>query len=184
MSLTLISGSMFSGKTTMLIDKVATLRELGMKCLVVNHVTDSRVCGEFVETHDSISIPAVKSDSLLTVSTIGYDAVAIDEAQFFTNLKLAVLNMVEKKGQHVIVAGLSGDYLRRPFGELLELVPYADTVVWTRAMCGICATVKASFTLRLSEETQKVSVDSTYVPTCRGCYMNRMSTRPNGKSTI
>ena len=167
----LIVGSMYSGKSTMLIDKVETLKGLGMKCLVINHVNDTRVSGSFVQTHDGLSIPAIKTDDILLTTTTGYEAVAIDEAQFFTNLKTAVLHMVEQKGQHVVVAGLNGDYLRKPFGELLDLVSYADTVVWTRAECGVCKNAKASFTLRLSPETDTVSVNSSYVPACRSCYI-------------
>jgi thymidine kinase len=170
MSLHLIIGSMYSGKTTALIDKVVTLRDLGLKCLIVNHTNDSRVEGPAIQTHDGKTFPAMKTDDVLLLHTLGYDAIAIDEGQFFPHLKTAVMNMVEKKGQHVIVAGLSGDYLRRPFGEMLELIPVADNVQWLRADCVKCNN-KASFTKRISDETEKVSVNSEYIALCRLCYV-------------
>jgi|TARA_B110000091_G_scaffold211366_1_gene255871 thymidine kinase len=171
MSLTIIIGSMYSGKSTLLINKVETLKVLGMKCLVINHVNDTRVSGSFVQTHDGHCISAIKTNDILLTTTTGYEAVAIDEAQFFPNLKTAVMHMVEHNGQHVYVAGLNCDYLRNPFGEMLDLIPYADTIVWTRADCGVCKKGKASFTLRLTGETDIVSVGSAYVPACRSCYL-------------
>ena len=170
MSLTVIIGSMYSGKTTALIDKVLSLRQLGLKCLIVNHTNDSRVEGPAIQTHDGTTFPAMKTDDVLQLHTLGYDAVAIDEGQFFSHLKTAVMHLVESKGQHVIVAGLSGDYLRQPFGEMLELIPLADSVQWLRADCNSCDS-KASFKKRLSDEKEKVAVESDYVALCRTCYL-------------
>jgi thymidine kinase len=172
MSLQVILGSMYSGKTTALIEKVLALRALGLKCLIVNHTNDSRVEGPAIQTHDGQTVTAMKTDDVLLLHTLGYDAIAIDEGQFFPHLKMAVLNMVEKKGQHVIVAGLSGDSWRRPFGEMLELVPVADNVQWLRADCVKCDS-KASFTKRISDETEKVSVNSEYIALCRACYVKK-----------
>lgn len=170
MSLTLIMGSMYSGKTTALIKQVQELRQLGLKCLVVNHENDSRVEGPAVRTHDGQRCAAVKTATLDGLCTMGYDVVAIDEGQFFSNLKALVMHMVEHNGLHVVVAGLNGDYLRRPFGEMLDLVPMADQVEWLRAQCGECEG-RAAFTKRVSDETAKVSVESRYTPVCRMCYI-------------
>ena len=81
--------------------------------------------------------------------------------------------------KHVIVAGLSGDYLRQPFGEILELVPLADDVAYKRALCKRCAHPgrPASFTKRLTNETATVSVASTYMAVCRMCYLLNPKTR-------
>ena len=170
MSLTLIMGSMYSGKTTALIKQVQDLRQLGLKCLLVNHQNDSRAEGQAVRTHDGQRCVAVKTATLEGVGTMGYDVIAIDEGQFFSNLKAVVMHMVEHKGLHVVVAGLNGDYLRRPFGEMLDLVPMADQVEWLRAQCGECEG-RAAFTKRVSDETAKVSVKSRYTPVCRMCYI-------------
>ena len=173
MSLHLILGSMYSGKSTELMRHVDRLKSIGTRCLVVNHVSDTRVCGNFVQTHAGKRTAAKKTDDLLLVDVRPYDAIAIDEAQFFTNLRAAVMLIVEKHGKHVIVAGLSGDYLRKPFGEILDLVPLADDVQFKRALCARCQHPDrlASFTKRVSDETVLVSVSSEYKAVCRLCYM-------------
>jgi len=173
MSLELIIGSMYSGKSTELMRRVKRVKSIGMHCLVINHSNDTRVDGEFVQTHDGSTLAAVKTDDLLLVNIKPYDTIAIDEAQFFNNLRTAVMLMVETHKKHVIVAGLSGDYLRQPFGEILQLMPLADDVEYKRALCKLCAHPGrlASFTKRISDEKETVSVGSTYMAVCRMCYL-------------
>lgn len=173
MSLHVIIGSMYSGKSTELVRRVQRLRSIGVNCLVVNHTKDTRVNGGFVQSHSGEQISATKIDELLMIDVRPYDAIAIDEGQFFTNLKTAVMLMVEKHNKHVIVAGLSGDYARNPFGDMLELIPLADDVQFKRALCARCRHPEraASFTTRLSDETSTISVNSEYIAVCRSCYM-------------
>ena len=167
MTLELIIGSMFSGKSTELIARVRRLQAKGLKCCVINHAYDTRVDGGYIQTHDGEIIQAIKTDELMLVRTDDYDAVIIDEGQFFLNLKTAVALMLQKK-KYVIVAGLSGDFRRNTFGEMLELVPIADNVTFKRATCH-CQNM-ASFTKRLGLETATVSVESKYIAVCRQCY--------------
>jgi thymidine kinase len=168
MSLELIIGSMYSGKSTELMRRVNRLTSIGMKCLVVNHVNDKRTG---MQTHDGHRLHAVKTNEILLENTGQYDVIAIDEGQFFSNLRVAVTLMVER-GKHVIVAGLNGDYQRQPFGEILDLIPYADDVTFKRALCALCKHPcrKASFTKRLDSNTEVVAVDSKHIAACRQCY--------------
>lgn len=173
MSLELIVGSMFSGKTTELLRRIRRLKSIGMRCVVINHSNDTRVEGAFVQTHDGFKLPAIKTPDLLLTDIRAYDAVAIDEAQFFPNVDAAVRVMVETHGKFVLVAGLNGDYRRQPFGHLAELLPVADDVTWTRAFCQRCSDgTLASFTLRLTPEETTVSVGGAdkYSAVCRRCY--------------
>lgn len=48
MSLEIIIGSMYSGKTTELMRRVNRFKSIGMNCQVVNHVNDKRIG---VQTH-------------------------------------------------------------------------------------------------------------------------------------
>ena len=168
MSLEIIIGSMYSGKSTELMRRVNRWSSIGMRCLVVSHTNDKR---PGVQNHDGYRIDAVKTNEILLEGIGPYDAIAIDEAQFFSNLRVAVQLMVEHN-KHVIVAGLNGDYRRQKFGEILDLIPYADDVTFKRALCQICAhpCKDASFTKRLTKEEEIVSVDSKYIAVCRQCY--------------
>ena len=91
----------------------------------------------------------------------------------FLNLRVAVVLLL-KAGKHVIVAGLSGDYKRQKFGEILDLIPIADDVTFKRALCKECCHPgrHASFTKRISNETTKVLVNAKYIAVCRQCFEN------------
>lgn len=152
MPLTLILGGMFSGKTTEL------LKHRDEKTLIINHNYDTRTDG--VSTHDGVEEEAVKCMELPNCS--GYDTVLIDEAQFFDSL-----DGVENLAKNVFVAGLSGDYLQRPFGKILDLIPRADKVIFLTAKC-LCGEA-APFTKRVSGGTNVISVDSRYIAVCGEC---------------
>lgn len=183
MSLEVICGSMFSGKTTELMRRIRRLKSIGMRCVVINHASDTRVEGAFVQTHDGFKLPAIKTPDLLLTDIRAYDAVAIDEAQFFPNLVAAVRVMVETHGKFVLVAGLNGDYRRQSFGDICQLLPLADDMTFTRAFCNKCRNgTLASFTQRLTSEEDTVSVGGSdkYCAVCRRCYQNK-STKKNSK---
>ena len=103
MSLEIIMGSMYSGKSTELIRRVHRLKSIGMRCLVINHTNDTRVQGDFIQSHDGKKLAAIKTNDILLVGVRQYDAIAIDEGQFFSNLKTAVKLMLGKN-KHIIVA--------------------------------------------------------------------------------
>lgn len=151
--LELILGPMYSGKTTALLS-----RRLG-KTLIVNHVFDTRCEG--VKTHDGLHENALKCEVIPRLS--GYDTYLIDEAQFFDNL-----DEVDTLAPNVVVAGLSGDYLKRPFGNILNIIPKADKVTFLTAEC-VCG-APAPFTKRIDCSTELVKVDATYIPVCGQCY--------------
>lgn len=168
MALELIIGPMYSGKSTELIRKVKHLQSIGMKCLVINHSNDTRVDGDFVQTHAGDQFKATKTDDILLAQTRTYDVIAIDEGQFFHNLKTAVHFMVEH-GKFVIVAGLNGDYQRNAFGEMLDLIPIAENVIFKHSICVRCQK-KACFTKRIGHQTPTVLVNCNYIAVCRQCY--------------
>lgn len=56
------------------------------------------------------------------------------------------------RGKIVIVAALDGTYQRLGFGDILRLVPLAESIVKLTAVCMICYE-EASYTKRTSTET-------------------------------
>lgn len=146
---------MYSGKTT------ALLQRIDGNTLVVNHSFDTRT-GDSIRSHDGVEAPAIKC-ARLDIIPRTFDTVLIDEAQFFESL-----SGVEDLAPTVIVAGLSGDYLRRPFGKILDLIPKADKVTFLQAVCACGA--PAMFTQRITTEEHLVSVSSRYLPVCGKCW--------------
>ena len=62
----------------------------------------------------------------------------IDEAQFFEDLYDFCFKVADHNGKTVIVSGLGGDYLRRSFGSVLDIIPLADTVTKLTARYEVC----------------------------------------------
>ena len=170
MSLTLVLGSMFSGKTEALMRRVRRYKAIGWGVLVVNSHLDTRVEKvQQVRSHDGRGHAAVMAESLSNLDVSEYPVVAIDEAQFFSDLVTAVHSWLAQ-GKHVILSGLNGDFQRRPIGHMLELIPEADEVVWKRALCAVCRDgTLASFSKRLTRDKAVVVAGGSeaYMAVCR-----------------
>ena len=71
-----------------------------------------------------------------------------------------------------IEAGLDGDFKRKKFGSILDIIPLADDVIKIKAICTECMKNDAIFTHRLSKETTQTIVGGSelYKPLCRFCY--------------
>jgi len=100
------------------------------------------------------------------------DVICINEGQFFENLVVFCTGMCNI-GKEIYVCGLDGDYLKRPFGEILNLVPHCDTVTKMYALCMNCRNgTKACFTKKISNSNSLIEIGSSeiYMPVCRKCY--------------
>lgn len=169
MSLRIIMGNMFSGKTSEMIRRLKRYKVIGKRVVVVNSQKDIRSSEEVLRTHDNVTFRCIKTNDLNDVNTEGCDVVAIDEAQFFTGLK----TFVEKElvtGKTILLAGLDGDYKQRKFGELLDCIPLADEVTKLTAMCMDCMDgTQGPFTKRIvkSKKLELVGGDDMYKAVCR-----------------
>ena len=134
-------------------------------------------------THDRVQIPAVAVpvDGLLalleTPAFHAATAIVVDEAQFFTGGCLVpfVLRAVEEFGKHAVVVGLDGDAARQPFGDILTLIPLADTVEKKTALCRICCNgTPALFSRSKKVASSQVLVGGAecYEPVCRRHFLH------------
>lgn len=182
--LEIILGPMFSGKTSRLIEMYSKFYHLSnCDITVVNHIIDDRYSSDHMSTHDQRKIPCIFTEKLdMIVEKIKQSKsehknkqqiVLINEAQFFTDLFESVITMVDNHKCLVVLCGLDGDFQRKKFGSVLDLIPYCDKVEKLHAFCSKCDNIKpALFSQRLSEETeQNVVGSSNYVPLCRDCYL-------------
>ena len=124
-----------------------------------------------VKTHSGNAMPAIKSNTLSAIDVNGCDMIGVDEAQFFKDLD-AVLSWVSA-GKHVVVAGLSGDFQKRPFDNIARLIPHADDLHFKKALCTHCGK-SAAFSRRVidSEERLLVGGEGQYEPVCRSHYLS------------
>jgi len=123
--------------------------------------------------------------------------IAIDEAQFFNDLAEFCISAADHDAKRVVLAGLDGDFMRRKFGQVLDLIPHADSVTKLKAACAFCkqeleqsggvdgagVAVKpaaAVFSLRMAADSRQELVGGadTYAPVCRRHYVELTQTAP------
>jgi thymidine kinase len=185
MSLEIIIGPMFSGKTTELLRRLTTYNSINKKCIYVNSDLDTRDNEKNFSTHnplikglniDSMKIDRINYEFIQKVNN--YDVIGIDESQLFTGmLEVCVRRLVDDLKKIVIVSGLNGDFKRHKFGKILDLIPHCDSVIKLYPYCKTCSDnniiKKALFSKRVIDREDVVDVSyDNYIPVCRECYNN------------
>lgn len=167
-------GPMFSGKTSKLID-LYTYYSDSSTVAVINHTDDVRYHNELMSTHDQKMIPCIQTRELVplmnTLEIQDAHIVLINEAQFYSDLVPFVEGIVAK-GKRVYVAGLDGDFERKKFGRILDLIPLCDKVTKLTSLCALCNDgTPGIFSKRLTSESGQTLIGTTnYIPVCRKCY--------------
>lgn len=178
----LILGCMFSGKTSELIRRIQRYKSIQKKVLFVNFIEDTRYNKNKssinnIYTHDKVGCEGIylyKLSSLIE-KVNNYDVFVINEGQFFEDVYTISIELCEKYGKDVLICGLDGDFQRQTFKyNLLDLIPYADTVEILTAYCSICKDeTPARFSKRITNETEQKVIGSTnYIPVCRKHFLN------------
>lgn len=175
--LRLVLGCMFSGKSSQVIRLARRYRAIGKRVLFVDHISDTRYAEDVSDpkhiiSHDGIRENSVFVSELMEISLrddyVQADVVIIEEAQFFPDLlKFVVKEMEVKDGKEkdgnkekdFIVSGLSGDYLKRPIGDVLYLIPHAEKIDILTGLCNKCSDgTPGCFTQRKAMTTSKEQV--------------------------
>lgn len=193
-NLTVIFGPMFSGKTTRLIQELTRFVDVihqkhSMKCLLLNHVFDTRNPSVGISSHGSsfkgVSelIEIKQTDMLRNIDVSEYQVIGIDEGQFFQDVE--IIRDWIKAGKNVIISGLISDSFMNPFGKIYTLIPFADNVIQCHSICSEClkyhdkiitpdalSSMKAAFTFRFDASNSQIEVGASdkYIPVCRYHY--------------
>lgn len=188
--LELFIGPMFSGKTSKLLEIYKQNIFCKIPIIVINHSSDTRYHQTMLSTHDKIMIPCIQTTQLLNIWN--YDdlenpidvnlmnihfqfreatVVLINEGQFFPDLIECVEELLKEK-KKIYICGLDGDFERKKFGAILDLIPMCDKVTKMTSLCGICKDgTLGIFSLRLTKEKEQFLIGSdNYIPVCRECY--------------
>lgn len=138
MSINLIIGPMFAGKTSMLLNRFKRYTIGGKKCLMIKYKGDTRYDDTNVVTHDGHKIPATCCSLLSEIESSYkldiYDVICIDEIQFYEDAP----EFCEKwanKGKIIECSGLSGTFKRHPFPVISKLVPLCEDIQFLTAIC-------------------------------------------------
>uniref|UniRef100_A0A6J0VBW6 Thymidine kinase n=1 Tax=Pogona vitticeps TaxID=103695 RepID=A0A6J0VBW6_9SAUR len=170
-----IFGPMFSGKSTELLRRVRRFQIAQYKCLLIKYAKDTRYCVNGVSTHDRNTMEAVLACCLKDVhqEALSSAVIGIDEGQFFPDV-VEFCEAMANAGKTVIVAALDGTFQRKAFGNILQLVPLAESVVKLNAVCMECYR-EASYTKRLGaeKEVEVIGGADKYHSVCRVCYFKK-----------
>lgn len=183
--LELIIGPMFSGKTSEIIEIYKKCIFCNISVSIINHIIDKRYHDSMLSSHDKVMAPCLQTSELNHLwtknedggSNSSYeilrnsDVILINEGQFFPDLYDVVIDMLNHN-KKVYISGLDGDFERKKFGFILDLIPICDNVKKLKSLCSLCRDgTPGIFSMRLTQEKEQTVVGSSnYIPVCRNCY--------------
>ena len=187
--LDIILGTMFSGKTTYILSKIAKIAELNYSILYINIEFDNRsetifsTHNPFFDTHVDFvkreainnNVKMIKSKTLLNIDISSKDVIIIDESHFFEDL-IEFVNICLDSKKYVIVAGLIADFKGNKFGKTLDLIPICTNIERLHAYCSECAKDKkcciAIYSKRIIKSRKSIEIGGSekYIPVCRFHY--------------
>jgi len=184
LTLEVIMGPMFSGKTSELIRLVEREVYAKKKGAIFKPSFDRRYSVNDVVTHNGLHYEAYLIHATGTgigkipeiVERKGIDAFGVDEVQFFPEEIVELLDDLASK-KLVIASGLNMDFRAEPFPNVMRLAARADKVRYLSAVCVVCGR-EATRTQRLigrkpaprNSPVIIVGGKEIYEPRCRSCY--------------
>jgi thymidine kinase len=170
---------MFCGKSEELIRRLRRAEIAGQRALIVKPLVDDRYDLGHVVSHAGAKMRAVTASSSSEVLRLagGYDAVGVDEVQFFDAGIVATVEELVARGVRVVAAGLAQDFRTQPFGAMPTLLCIAEFVDKLESVCHRCGG-PATLTQRLLDgrpapfggATVQIGALDSYEARCRSCY--------------
>jgi thymidine kinase len=185
--LELIIGPMFSSKTSTLLEIYKQCKFCNIPVSIINHAIDKRYHETMLSSHDKIMAPCFQTNLLKDIwyntectNDNAYqllrnsDVILINEGQFFPDLYEVVIDMLNNN-KKVYVCGVDGDFERKKFGAILDLIPMCDKINKLTSLCSLCRDgTRGIFSMRLTNEREQTVVGSdNYIPVCRKCYSKK-----------
>lgn len=171
----LIIGPMFAGKTTELMRRLRRENFARRSCFVIKYSKDVRYSKDSMASHDKATLQvnaAVESLAEVRDAWQSFDVIGIDEGQFFPDL-VRFATTAADAGKTVIISALDGDFRRKPFGQVCDIIPHSESVDKLTAVCMLCHTRPGTFTRRIVQghtEQELIGGADAYMSTCRECF--------------
>jgi thymidine kinase len=174
--LEVICGGMFAGKSELLIHRLKRASYAKKNIVAFKPAIDDRYSVTDIASHSGQTFKSIavkdSSDAIkyLKNSQISFDVVGFDEAQFFDE---DIVKLVDELSniKEVYVAGLDLDSAGKPFGSMPHLLAIADKVTKVSAVCMKCGSdATRSQRLVSSSEQVMVGASGTYEARCRKCW--------------
>lgn len=181
----LIIGPMFSEKSTEMVSRIRRAAYAGQASVIIKHNNDERYGGAVdvlttpnirqTSTPSSEFCAAIRVVAAVALSDVVPNmferVIGVDEGQFYPDL-VKTCERWASMGFRVIVAALDGDFARRPFGGVCDLVPLCESVKKRRGICMDCRCCESAFTRRLGSNRVLIQIGAgeRYRAVCRACY--------------
>lgn len=139
-----ITGCMSSGKTDELLRLLRRAEIARRRVILVRPDVDDRTPPDFAESRSKARFPSVvvarsEPDRIVQLARErDSDLIGIEEAEFFDDRIVDVVQTLRGSGRHVILTGLNLDFAARPFGPMPTLLSLADEVTTLTAICVVC----------------------------------------------
>jgi len=177
-SIRVISGCMFSGKTSRLLWYLKRAQIADRKVILFKPKLDNRYSDTDVVTHDNHRLASVVVEDITHIldAATDYEVVGIDEIHFFDPTQLKqVAESLAVAGKEVIAAGLDLDAEDRAFEATKELMGIAEHIEKLQAICADCNKDNATRSFRKSHSKERFEVGGkeAYLPLCRLCNTKR-----------
>lgn len=143
MSLEIVIGPMFSGKSTYALSYIRKQRAINKNIIVIKPNIDTRYSQDSVMiTHNNERCPCILWDVENQLGPIeqilNADCVVFEEAQFFKGLSKFIGWFIRAHKKNILIVGLDADWKQRPFGEIIDCIPWASSVIKLHALCCEC----------------------------------------------
>jgi thymidine kinase len=176
-SLHIITGCMYSGKTTKLNQMLHEYTLKGYKTTLFSHKDTDR------ERNRNSSFPQLTPEYIpelnkYTIIDRQIKVIGVDETQFFNqNIISFVETQLFEYNRIIILSGLDGTYEGKPFGFIRDLYQHA-TIEKLYARCDLCqdegTNNPALYSARISNDKDLVVTgDEKYMPMCLYHYVKQ-----------
>ena len=185
MTLEVIIGPMFSGKTSELIRLVEREVYAKKRGAIFKIAFDKRYSARQVATHNGLRYAAYtvasSNEGIRKIEQVTkanrLDAIGVDEVNFFPEAVVDLLDRLADE-KRVIACGLNLNFKAEPFQTTMKLAARADRVRYLSAVCVVCGQ-EATRTQRLiagmpapkDSPIIVVGGKELYEPRCRNCYV-------------
>ncbi len=184
---------MFSGKSEELIRRLRRAEIAGQRALIVKPLVDDRYDVGHVVSHAGAKMRAVTVATSVDVLRLAasYDAIGIDEVQFFDDGIVETIDALVRRGARVVAAGLAQDFRTEPFGAMPTLLCVAEFVDKLEAVCHRCGG-PATLTQRLLDgqpapldgATVQIGALDSYEARCRACHSVSQEAWSDGRVAV
>jgi len=179
-----ITGPMFSGKTSRLIELLERHMRAGRKVALFKPNIDFRYSENEVTSHNGIKMNAIRSpiglDSRDSIKgkIKGINIIGFDEVQFWKESS-HIDDFIEDlafSGKTIYCSALNRDHFGKPFAITKKILGISDEIYSLTAVCSKCGE-DATFTQRINDGKPyfgaiiKIGGKGLYEPRCRNCYV-------------